>query len=148
VTHLLAAPAGFDAEALLHPQLVSHHDVDQGLQITQRQVSVRRNGENVAIAMLIERKCDPAEIYELPPLIRFVDIVGAVFAADLDALFSVRRGDGPGRALWAAGWTPEPVEVELPDGTTETLAIGPPFLAETEQADAEFLAEQVRPSAT
>jgi hypothetical protein len=141
MTNLSVSPAGPDTEAVSHPQVFSHHDFDQGLLITQRRAIVRRNGEKVALATLIERACDPVQIYQLPRLIRFFDIVDAAFTADLDALIFVRRGGSPGRALWAAGWTPNPIEVECLDGTTETLAIRPPFLAESERADAEFLAE-------
>jgi hypothetical protein len=141
MTNLALTPTGPDTAAVFHPRVGSRHDFDQGLLITERQVIVWRSGERVAVATMIERECDPAQIYQLPRLIRFSNIVDAAFTAELDALFSVRRGGGPGRALWAAGWTPDPVEVEFPDGTTETLAIRPPFLAEAEQADAEFLAE-------
>src|SRR5687767_13639729 len=107
MTSLSVNPAGPDTEAVFHPQVFSRHDFDQGLLITQRSAIVRRNGEKVALATLTERECDPGQIYQLPRLIRFFDIVDAAFTADLDALFFVRRGGSRGRALWPARWTPD-----------------------------------------
>jgi hypothetical protein len=115
----------------------TRHEEDARVLCTHRQAIVTRDGAQLAVAEVIDRVCVPYRGYDLPRLVRFLEILDERFAVEVSDIYELRRERRPSPT------SPEPVMVVLADGSRTTCEIRPPFAIEGPKRDASFLLKEV-----
>lgn len=111
---------------------------------TEQPAGLLRGARRIATGVVIDRECVPPSGFEMPRLIRVVEIFDENFARELEALWEIRARRGRGPELAATGWRAEAVLVDCGDGHRATCLLWPPFLAfECPKQDTEFLLEEL-----
>lgn len=118
-------------------RLTVAYDAEAAVVTTEREVTAMDAGVEVARAVIIERQCVPTKRYQLPTLIRFVELFDEDFAARVAAVYDVRRGHGDAEGS-------EAVSLADANGRRWRCLVKPPFTVGGSREDAEFLVADVK----